>query len=193
MPEKDLVRQRQQLPMSTVCTLDARLFTDAHAPLIGAGRRVAGLARLAFPAKRENIGTPLEKTAEQVELVLGSELHGRWLALPRISVSDLNRWAPLDAMGLQERDEASVFGSQLLESISAAHGSVRTGDKPLEASKYVRRSGFSRLTCLPMQRLRAESSAQNAGLSNSQPALRLRKNCSVQVQLNSNRQIPFPE
>jgi len=40
----DGIRQRDQLPVATVGAFDARLFADAGAPLIGAGRGVACLA-----------------------------------------------------------------------------------------------------------------------------------------------------
>ena len=59
MPVDDRIGKRNQQTISAVATLDARLFANAGAPLIGAGWTVPGLAGgLALPADWVDIRPP---------------------------------------------------------------------------------------------------------------------------------------
>lgn len=112
------IGQRLQDAVSAVATLDARLFADARAPLVGAGRGVARLAAgLAFPADRIHIRAPTKQRSEQCHLLVG----GQPRELRNRRRLRLRRQAPRDAVRVQQCGQARVFGAQRCQCIGVDH------------------------------------------------------------------------
>ena len=112
------IGQWQQHALGAIATLDARLLTDARAPLVGAGRGVARLAAgLAFPADRIHIGAAAKQLAEQRHLLVG----GQPRDLRNRRRLRLRRQAPRDAVRVQQCGQARVFGAQRCQCIGVDH------------------------------------------------------------------------
>lgn len=71
--EKDLIGQRQQLPLLAVTAFDARFFADTGAPLVGTGRRITALARFAFPTDWINVGAAPEQPAKERDFFVSAQ------------------------------------------------------------------------------------------------------------------------
>ena len=109
------IRQRDQRAVAAVPALDARLLADTGPPLVGAGRRVARLARgLALPADRVDIGAAAEQPAKQCHLLVRWTEACDWFRLSgdTRSVRGCRRRCHVDAVRLQQRHQPRVLGLQ---------------------------------------------------------------------------------